>query len=82
MFQKEKEKETFSYIGSIKMEDLTITTFDNEPFVFHLKNFPECKKGNGAQYTYILQAKTEKLKSLWEKAIEKRLWEQLNKYKG
>lgn len=64
------------------MEDLTITTFEGEPFMFHLKNFPECKKGNAEQYTFVLQSKLQKVKEIWAEAIEKRLWEQLNKFKG
>lgn len=70
------------YDDSIKMEDLTITTFEGEPHIFHLKNFPECKKGNAAQYTYILEAKQQKVKELWAHTIEERLWQQLSRFKG
>lgn len=34
------------------------------------------------RYTFTLEAKSPKIKQLWTDNIEKRLWEQLNKWKG
>lgn len=64
------------------MTELTMMAPEEEPTIFYLKNFPKCKKGNSSRYTYTLEAKSPKLKQFWSEAIEKRLWEQLNRCRG
>lgn len=64
------------------MDDLSIVTFDAQPLIIHLKDYTRCKNGNAEQYTFILEAKSNKVKQTWQDQIEKRLWEQLSKYKG
>lgn len=64
------------------MTDLTLINFEHEPLTFLLKNYSQCKKGNAAMFTYSLEAKTPKVKQLWSKTIEDRLWQQLYGYRG
>lgn len=74
--------EEFKYIDSIRMIDLTLINYEHEPLSFLLKNYPQCKKGNAAMFTYLLEAKSPRIKQVWSKAIEDRLWQQLYGFRG
>ncbi|KAJ8974339.1 hypothetical protein NQ317_005680 [Molorchus minor] len=70
----------YNYHDSIKMNDLRIATFEDS--TIHLTDFTKSKKAAQAdRFTYVLEAKTEKIKDAWRKAIEDILWEQLYKVK-
>nr|XP_023018278.1 uncharacterized protein LOC111507223 [Leptinotarsa decemlineata] len=72
--------ETFNYYDSIKMEDLRIATFEN--YTIHLTDYTKSKKkNNSSRYTYVLEAKTEKIWDSWRESIEGILWQQLYKVK-
>lgn len=66
------------------MTDLSIVTSEKEPLIIHLKDYSKCKRAPGSEihHTFTLEAKSPKLKQFWTENIEKRLWEQLNKWKG
>nr|CAH7748527.1 unnamed protein product [Callosobruchus chinensis] len=71
-----KEMETFYYLDSIKTNDLRIATFDD--LTLHLTDFTKSKrKGRSIKYSYVLEAKSDKIKNLWKKTIESILWQQL-----
>ncbi|XP_028150555.1 uncharacterized protein LOC114343904 [Diabrotica virgifera virgifera] len=72
--------EVFYYYDHIKMNDLRIATFND--FIIHLTDFTKSKKKqNSSKYTYILEAKSEKIWRTWKEMIEKILWDQLRKTK-
>lgn len=77
------QKETFTYIDSIKMTDLILVPH-SEPLNIKLENYSKSKMLTKLkdQYIYILEAKSLRIKRFWTESIEKRLWEQLNKWKG
>ncbi|KAJ8928570.1 hypothetical protein NQ314_018855 [Rhamnusium bicolor] len=73
--------ENYIYCDSIKMNDLRIATF--EDLTIHLTDFTKCKKmSKSDKFTYVLEAKTEKIKDAWRHTIEGVLWQQLLKVKG
>ncbi|KAG5896713.1 hypothetical protein JTB14_014589 [Gonioctena quinquepunctata] len=72
--------EIFNYYDSIKMNDLRIATFEN--FTIHLTDYTKSKKKhNSTKYTYVMEAKTEKIWNSWRETIESILWQQLYKAK-
>ncbi|CAH1961991.1 unnamed protein product [Acanthoscelides obtectus] len=72
----QKEMETFYYLDSIKTNDLRIATFDD--LTLHLTDFTKSKRKNRSiKYSYVLEAKSDKIKKLWKKTIEDILWQQL-----
>ncbi|XP_072378737.1 uncharacterized protein [Diabrotica undecimpunctata] len=72
--------EIFYYYDHIKMNDLRIATFND--FIIHLTDYTKSKKKqNSSKYTYILEAKSEKVWKTWKEMIEKILWDQLRKTK-
>ncbi|CAG9829402.1 unnamed protein product [Diabrotica balteata] len=72
--------EIFYYYDHIKMNDLRIATFND--FIIHLTDYTKSKKKqNSSKYTYILEAKSEKIWKTWKEMIEKILWDQLRKTK-
>lgn len=73
--------DTYNYYASIKMIDLRIATF--EDLTIHLTDFTKSKRMSRAdRFTYVLEAKSEKTRETWRKAIETILWQQLFKVKG
>lgn len=64
------------------MSDLNLATFENDPLIFHLTDYPKAKRGRPDRYTFIMEAKTPKIKYTWTATIERRLWDQLNRAKG
>ncbi|CAH1175962.1 unnamed protein product [Phaedon cochleariae] len=76
----QRNLEIFNYYDSIKMTDLRIATF--EDYTIHLTDYTKSKKKNNlAKYTYVLEAKNEKLWNVWKKCIEDVLWKQLYEVK-
>ncbi|XP_018567563.1 uncharacterized protein LOC108908124 [Anoplophora glabripennis] len=75
-----RNMDTYNYYACIKMIDLRIATF--EDLTIHLTDFTKSKRLSRAdRFTYILEAKTQKIKETWRKAIETILWQQLLKVK-
>ncbi|XP_066254845.1 uncharacterized protein [Euwallacea similis] len=75
-----KNMEQFQYLQSIKTDDLRIATFDDDCSI-QLTNFTMTKRRNSSKYTYVLDAKSPKLKESWKKQIEDILWKQMKKLK-
>ncbi|CAG9768837.1 unnamed protein product [Ceutorhynchus assimilis] len=74
-----KSMEQFIYHQSIKTNDLRIATYDDT--TIHLTDYTKTKRRNSSKYTYILDAKTDKLKMAWKQQIEEILWMQMKKIK-
>lgn len=72
-FQESSEK--FIFRSAIRLCDMGIVIFENDPFIFHLRVFMPNKRK--AQVTYILEAKSNKTKILWTEYIYDILFRQL-----
>ncbi|CAH1168750.1 unnamed protein product [Phyllotreta striolata] len=75
--------ENFHYYDKIKMEDLSVATFDD--YTIHLTDYTKSKKKQNpnrySRNTYVLESKNEKIWKTWKEEIEKILWDQLVKAK-
>ncbi|KAF5271384.1 hypothetical protein FQA39_LY08182 [Lamprigera yunnana] len=77
-----KHSEYYIYRDSIKLNEMVIITYENQPLIFHLKRFSSTHNKESKEHNhYIIAAKKEKDKLIWTEQIEKRLWEQLIKCK-
>lgn len=66
------------YKECVKIDSMGIVTFEEEPLIFHIKCFlPENRK-----HIIEIEALLPNAKRNWTKAIEERLWKQLQKFKG
>lgn len=67
------------------MTDLILVPSQNEPLTIKLENYSKTKRSSPKpkdQCIYVLEAKSPRIKQFWTENIEKRLWEQMNKWKG
>lgn len=66
------------------MTDLVIMPTEKEPLLIKLESYSKNKGDPNLKdrHTYVLEAKSPRMKQFWTENIEKRLWDQLNKWKG
>lgn len=71
----------YKYFDSIKMNDLTISTFEER---IELTNYTRRKRSSiiQEQYKFTLETPDDSIKQNWIKTIEDILWDQLNKQRG
>ncbi|KAJ8920587.1 hypothetical protein NQ315_004726 [Exocentrus adspersus] len=73
-----RNMDIYDYFAYIRMTDLRIATFEDT--TIHLTDFTRGKRISRAdRFTYVLEAKTQKIRETWRNAIEGILWQQLKK---